>query len=117
MEGIETSLVERLMSAAQMRSKVIAANIANANTPGYVRRELHFEDLLRALQGGGTRELADLEPKVVEDRLSPANPDGNNVSLELELNALRENRIMYETYASILQGHFELMRAAVSEGR
>ena len=32
------------------------------------------------------------------------------------MNSMRENRILYETYAAMLAGHFELMRAAVQDG-
>lgn len=117
MEGIETKLLERLLAASELRGKVIAANIANANTPGYVRREVHFEELVRDALRRGARASDGLEPEIVSDVVTPARPDGNNVSLELELNALRENRLLYETYASILEGHFELLRTAITEGR
>jgi flagellar basal-body rod protein FlgB len=110
-------LLARLLSAAELRHKVLAANLANADTPGYVRRDVRFEDLLRdALQRGSTR-AQDLEPQVVLDTASPARRDGNNVALESELNALRENRLLYETYATMLSGHFELLRTAITEGR
>ena len=39
------------------------------------------------------------------------------MSLELELNEMRENRLLYETYAAILQSHFRLLETAISEGR
>ena len=98
------------------RGRVISANIANQNTPGYTRREVAFEDTLRrVLTSGG--DPADVRPEVIEDFDTPARPDGNNVNLELELNALRENRILFETYAAIMEGRSSLKRIAVSEGR
>ncbi len=50
------------------------------------------------------------------DNGSPAGPDGNNVSLESEMVAMRENRILYETYASMLQNHFMLIETAITGG-
>ena len=110
-------LVLRLIDASELRAKVLSANIANQNTPGYQRREVKFETLLQKAMSKGHSAATSIEPEIAEDTESPSRPDGNNVTLELELNALRENRILYETYASILQGHFNLMRAAITEGR
>lgn len=115
--GPQTDLLGRMLAASELRAKVIAANVANQNTPGYVRQVVRFEDLLReALDAPGV-DVAAVKPSIELDRESPARPDGNNVSLELELNAMRENRLLYETYAAMLAGHFELLRTAVTEGR
>lgn len=106
------ALLQRLLSAASLRARIISANIANQNTPGYLRREVRFEDLLREqLSSGDT--LEEVEPDVVEDIQSPGRPDGNNVNLELELNALRENRLLYETYAAIVEGRGNIKKAAL----
>ena len=115
LQGSETDLAVRLMSATTARAKVIAGNVANQNTPGYVRQVLRFEDALQeALREGG--DPASVEPEIELDRATPGRPDGNNVSLEVELNALRENRILYETYATILSGRFELLRSSIQDG-
>ena len=117
----DNNLLTKLLSASELRAKVISSNIANLNTPGFKRSVVEFEDLLRdAITGIGSPGefgASSVEPYVHEDHLTPARPDGNNVTLELEMNALRENRLLYETYASILQGHFNLLDTAVSDGR
>jgi len=105
-----------MLGACELRARVVSANIANSNTPGYVRRIVRFEELLRQelLQGGA---LEDVLPETSPDLETPARPDGNNVNLELELNTMRENRLLYETYSSILRSHFELLDTAISSGR
>ncbi len=113
---VEHDLLSRLLSATELRARVISGNIANQNTPGFKRQEVRFEDLLHDAMRRG-EHLALLQPEVHEDTLSPARPDGNNVSLELELNALRENRLLYETYVAMLEGRMNLERIAVTEGR
>lgn len=110
------ALLQRLMGAAQLRARVLSGNIANQNTPGYLRREVRFEEILsEALERGALDE--DMEPEIVVDDQSPARPDGNNVNLELELNSLRENRILFETYAAIVEGRGNIKRAALGQGR
>jgi len=113
--GSNEALLVRLLGAATARSQVLAANISNQNTPGYTRRVLHFEKILRSARERGDHDLSGIEPVIEEDDLTPRGEDGNNVLLELELNAMRENRLLYETYSSILRGHYELLRASIQE--
>jgi flagellar basal-body rod protein FlgB len=109
-------LMVKLLGACELRARVVSANIANSNTPGYVRHVVRFEELLREeLEGRG--DVADVGPELVPDLETPSRPDGNNVSLELELNAMRENRLLYEAYSSILRSHFSLLESAIAEGR
>ena len=115
-------LLLRLMSASTLRAKVLSENVANQNVPGYKRRVVRFEELLadrlaHAASTGKGGSLADIQPRIDTDKASPSSPDGNNVSLELENNAMRENWLLYETYAAILQSRNEMMRASISEGR
>ncbi len=109
-------LLLRLLAATELRSRVVSGNLANLNTPGYKRQEVRFEDLLRTALRRGT-DPGQVEARIELDLESPARPDGNNVSLELEMNSLRENRLLYETYAAILEGRMNLQRIAVTEGR
>jgi flagellar basal-body rod protein FlgB len=113
--GTQTELLFRLMEATTLRAKVIAGNVANQNTPGFTRKEVRFEDHLKAAAARGER-LSGIEPEVIEDRATEARADGNNVSLETELNAMRENRLMYETYSTIVSMHFELLRTGIKDG-
>ena len=102
--GPNGDLLARLMSAASLRSRVISGNLANQNTPGYQRKLVRFEELLSAelLEGASPERLARIEPEVVVDPAAEASPDGNSVDLEQEMNAMRENRLLYELYATLL---------------
>jgi flagellar basal-body rod protein FlgB len=112
----QNDLLLRLLSASTERARVIANNIANQNTPGYTRQVLRFEELLeQAVESGrGTDRVA---PELEEDLLTPKRADGNNVNVELEMNAMRQNRLLYEAYASILGTRFELLRSSIESGR
>ena len=114
-ENMGTDLLQRLLAATELRARVISSNIANQSTPGYTRRVVDFEDQLRKALETSNPQIDAFEPEVRLDVDSPARPDGNNVTLELELNAMRENRMLYETYAAVLQGHFRLLEAAITQ--
>lgn len=114
--GGNLELLLRLMNASSERARVIAGNVANENTPGYRRQVVRFEELLgETLARGGSTEH--IQPRVELDQLTPARADGNNVVMELEINASRQNRLLYETYATILQTQFELVRSSIESGR
>jgi len=112
-------LLGSLMDAAALRARVLAGNVANQNTPGYTRQVVRFEELLRAAiqSKRGSQELARIEPQVGTDTVTPARPDGNNVNLELELSAARENRLLYEMYTALYSNRAELIRSAIESGR
>lgn len=112
----ETGLLMRLLQATTLRSKVVAGNISNQSTPGYKRKVVHFEELLQEAARKGL-PAGEVQPEIVVDTDTPARPDGNNVVPELEMEALRENRLLYETYISILESHFDLIEASIQSGR
>lgn len=112
-DGPTDSLLLRLLDASQQRHQVIAGNIANQSTPGYRRKTVVFEELVAdALQND--RELDDIGIEILDDNTTPVRADGNNVTPELEHAADQENRLRYETYATILQGHYSLLQRAIT---
>ncbi len=110
-------LLINLLSASSLRYRVLTGNLVNQNTPGYTRQTVDFEDLLAKELGEDDPELLAVQPEIVEDKLTPAGRDGNNVNMELELNGLLQNRMQYEMYSTILAGRMELIRAAIMEDR
>lgn len=109
-------VLSRLLSASVARQEVIMGNIANVNTPGYTRRMLRFEESMKQALASG-RDPSTVAPEIELDLLTPARADGNNTSLELEMNALRENKLLYESYAAILSAKFELIRSSLDGSR
>ena len=68
------------------RQAVVAQNIANADTPGYRAQDVSdFMDTWRRLQSPQTRDADGALPVGVIDAGTPASPNGNTVSLELEM--------------------------------
>lgn len=66
---------------AAARQTVVAQNIANADTPGYRAKDIvDFSETFRAIQSGDDR--LDL---TLTDAGGPASPNGNTVSLEIEM--------------------------------
>jgi len=112
-----TQLLVKLMSATALRDRWISSNIANQSVPGYQRRDVQFEDLLRKRIEQREPDLLSVKPEVRIDTTSPAGADGNNVNLELETTKARENRLMFELYAAIFQNRMELVQTAITQSR
>ncbi|MCK6445919.1 MAG: flagellar basal body rod protein FlgB [Planctomycetes bacterium] len=109
-------LLSQLLSASVRRQEVVMGNIANVNTPGYTRRMVRFEEAVRkALESG--RDPTTVAPEIELDLVTPARADGNNTSLELEMHALRENKLLYDSYAAILTAKYNLIRVSLENSR
>lgn len=95
---------------AAMRHQVIAANVANADTPGYRAKDLpSFADLVR-------REGAAARPRTLET-LGAASPNGNSVSLEDQMMRAGEAIRASEIAAMVFTKTIEMLRAAGARPR
>ncbi|MCF8474272.1 MAG: flagellar basal body rod protein FlgB [Emcibacter sp.] len=116
------------------RQKVLAQNIANANTPGYVPKDLKkisFKAHLdQSNSAGGVRMLAtegghmsgatdgvasNYEIKVQDADYSMSAPDGNGVNLEDELIKVSETQMDFATAVNLYRKHVSMIK--ISLGR
>ncbi len=111
-------IARQMMDAKVLRHQAIAANIANAETPGYKRVDIapNFAQQLRsALARGGAAEVRSLEPKLVEDLAAKAvRPDGNNVEVEKELLELGRNNSEFNFLAQMVSSDIRSLRVAIT---
>lgn len=114
--GREGAMISQLLSAASLRARVHAENLANQSVPGFKRRVVEFESLVaRAIERGA--DASHIEPRIEVDLVTPSTPDGNNVNLDLETAAMRESWLSYQLYAQALESRLSSVRAAITEGR
>ena len=115
--------IETAMRFRVARQGLLAANVANADTPGYKRVDLRFEERFEraalALDSRGARHFASADARhggrLVRDR-SAARIDGNNVNLDRELVQLSRNAGAFTKQAAVLSRMIELRRTAI-DGR
>ena len=101
--------LERYMDLLSARQKLVASNIANADTPGYRTQDFDFQrEFLRAAgDPPQVREVADLKIK----------NDGNNVSLDRESRLLAENALRFQVASQLMRSQIRAVRGAIQEGR
>lgn len=91
---------------AGTRQAVIAANIAQADTPGYLRRDIKpFAEIYRAGQ--------DLPALAVETEKTVNSPNGNGVSVETEIVHAAEVRNQHDMALSVYQSTLDIIRLSI----
>ncbi len=98
--------LERYMDLLSARQKVVASNIANADTPGYQTKDIDFQSAWRSALGA--------EPFAVGGL--PLKNDGNNVNLDREARLLSENDIRFNLASNLLHGEIQSIRAVLQTG-
>ena len=88
------------------RQQLVAANIANADTPGYKTKDIDFQFEFMSQMGG--------PPNVIEASGLPVKNDGNNVNMERESRLLAENALRFNFASNLLRGEIKNVRAAIS---
>jgi flagellar basal-body rod protein FlgB len=104
------SRLEQYMDLLSTRQKLVASNIANADTPGYKTKDIDFQAEFRNLIEGSAphaTEVAGLKTK----------NDGNNVSLDREARLLSENALRFTVASNLLRAEIRAVKSAIQEGR
>lgn len=115
------------MDAQATRLRIVSENIANADTPGFRRKELSFQQLVTA--GDDARAVApgrvSFDKSELEQVLDPAHPlanedgyyEGSNVEMVIEIADAREaqrsyeaNLRMFDQSRRMLTSLFDLLR-------
>lgn len=111
------------------RTEVLAANLANADTPGYRARDIDFKTALAAasnpqapgrLQTTQTRHISTAEGNGTSagelKYRTPLAPslDGNTVDTQLEQAAFAENSVRYQATLSFLSSKFRGLMTAIT---
>jgi flagellar basal-body rod protein FlgB len=92
------------------RQRVIADNIANVNTPGFLAGRVDFEDALRlAVQAGDPTDASITTARSLE----PTREDGNNVNLDHEVLSNIDTGLRYQTMLRATDDKFGLLRTAI----
>jgi flagellar basal-body rod protein FlgB len=104
-------LLENMMDVASFRQKVLASNIANADTPGYKAKDISFQsELNKAISGSkGNYTVFEAVPTMI-------NRDGNTVSIDTEMTKVAENQLIYNSATQILTMKFRMMKDVAKAG-
>jgi len=104
-------LLEAAMRGAWTRQTALTNNVANADTPGYVRQDVNFESALQRAVSGG--EAVDQMQFGVETAAPAPGPNGESVSVDQEAARLAENGLDYQALTQVLGARNGITRSAI----
>jgi flagellar basal-body rod protein FlgB len=120
-------LTERRMAWLEARQRVLAGNIANADTPGYQPRDVRsFAKVLAGAAGGApmattdARHLASAsDPLLARPGRSAmdTSPNGNGVSLDREALKVAETDSAHALAATLHRRYLGLVRTALGRSQ
>jgi flagellar basal-body rod protein FlgB len=134
------SLLETSLDYSSTQQAAISSNLANINTPGYVRKDASFATVLDQASRGdnsgfpqvimqtdgsgqmspsltGGSESADTGGvPVVADTSSAMRVDGNNVDVDTEMSKLAENQIYYQAVSQFMGGQLTSLKYVIGGG-
>ena len=124
------SMITRQMDWLTTRQKVLAQNIANADTPNYLPKDLaplDFVDMARAAGDkltlrttNGNHIKAGMRAagaaQTFEDKKVLTSPSGNGVVLEDQLMKVSETQADYELITRLYRKHVGMLRTALGRG-
>ncbi|MGH6827455.1 MAG: flagellar basal body protein [Rhizomicrobium sp.] len=126
------SMLRQRMSWLNQRQDVLAQNVANADTPGYVARDLKpldFGEMLRGQGVGAFPGLAITDPRDIAAPLpggssqfqdvktpdSESTLNGNQVSVEAEMIKVSDTEAQFQTAADLYGKAMSLMKTAIGQ--
>jgi flagellar basal-body rod protein FlgB len=116
---------EQALRLRARRAEVLAANLANADTPGYKARDFDFREILRgqlppqvqlvATRPGHIVPPRDALPSSVLQYRVPQQPslDGNTVEVEREQVEYSANAVQYQASLRFLDGTIRTLKTAI----
>jgi flagellar basal-body rod protein FlgB len=127
-------VLHKTLDLRQQRHTVLASNIANAETPGFIAKDVRFEEALRVaatppqpvplrqthpehLPHISTTSIGTVQGTLVATPSDDVGHDLNTVSIDREMAKLMTNTSHYNASAEILSRAFDQLKRTVSEAQ
>jgi|SRR5271156_5515382 flagellar basal-body rod protein FlgB len=104
--------IERYMNLLSARQKLVASNIANADTPGYKTKDIDFATEFANQLGSGSGSPAAIDVAGLRTK-----NDGNNVDVDREARLLAENALRFSVATQLAHGEIQTLKSAIDEGK
>jgi flagellar basal-body rod protein FlgB len=129
---LNLEVMHKHLDLRMARHRILTSNIANAETPGYIAKDVTFAAALReAVQPPAhdtpvrthpqhlpsmVRSVAEVQGALVASPSDDVGRDLNTVSLDQEMGKLTVNTFHYNTSIELLSRFFNTLQRTISEG-
>lgn len=122
-------ILKRSLDFNAQKASVHAANIANAETPGFKASRFEFEGVLRGVVDGSAmpmkithaghfaapaQDIRSIQG-VTDVDLTRGRIDGNNVDMEKEVSAFSETQIAYDAAITAMTKRSGIIKSAITD--
>lgn len=125
---------QEALNLRAQRQEILAANIANADTPGYQARDVDFSSELKKVMERGRAESSGVSLALTSSRHIPAQAisspavdllyripdqpalDGNTVDMDRERTQFADNSLQYQTGLTLLGSQIKGMMTVLQGG-
>ena len=118
------------MDWASQRQKVLAQNVANADTPDYKEKDLKRVDYKKMVQETAPVRVAQTNPAHLpgtipaqqrfrakaDQRTFEESPDGNKVVVEEQMQKVGDTRGEYTTAVALIEAQMKMFKTAIDKG-
>ncbi len=110
-----SQLLTQMIQGASLRQRVLAANIANAESPGYQAQDVTFAQALEGAQPPqpGSAQGLRIQTRVAPDPEGAARRDGNSVDLDRQMVKLAQNTMWHNAMIQILTSRLSALKAVI----
>lgn len=130
--GEDLGFYQKAINLRQQRQEVLAANIANADTPNYKARDFDFGSALKDAMGESMRlpntQLALTSARHIPAKAVTPDPaellyrqplqpsmDGNTVDMDVERVQFADNTLRYQSDLTVISSRIKTMMAALQQ--
>jgi flagellar basal-body rod protein FlgB len=109
MQGLEFAL-----NSLSQRQQVLANNIANAQTPGFIAQDVSFEDQLAQIFDGQATATPMAQGAMADAPDYASTPDGNTVSMESQMAKVTETNLLYNALTQLTADRLGILNTAIT---
>ncbi|MBI9047921.1 MAG: flagellar basal body rod protein FlgB [Anaerolineaceae bacterium] len=120
------SLAQKALNGLSYRKDLIAQNIANVDTPGYLAKEVNFETAIKHVMSGNDsiQQKKTREGHMSPNEISGSNfynvrnrpggslrNDGNDVDIDQELVEMSETELKYQALTQVITKKLSILKS------
>ncbi len=110
MSDLAIGAIQASLDGLAARQRIIAQNLANADTPGYLAGRVDFESSLRNAVNSGDPGQASINTSTSTD---PSNLNGNNVSVDDETVAMTDTTLRFQLMTEAMNNKFHILKESM----
>jgi flagellar basal-body rod protein FlgB len=110
-------VLTEMIQGTALRHRVLAANLANAETPEYQAQDVQFSIVLDDAQRRreAAAGIAGVQATVIPDEETSVRRDGNTVDLDRQMTKLAQNTGWHNAMLQILAGRLATVKSAIRD--